>query len=429
MKKFLRQSIHRYLKFLAKTKIKRNYQEIIGITGTIGKSSTKQAITTILAKHFQIAQTYKNYNTDFGVMLSVLNQKSGKNSILKWGKSLIGSTYNFLFDHQKKASLILEMGIDKPGDMQDLLKIAKPTIGILTNITPVHMSKTGFQNLDQIFAEKSLLITQMDRGTAILNYDNDHIRQLEKQLIKADKLWFGTIDSNTNIKTLPRGIWALNPKTTTSGISATIINTITKNPTTHKCICPILGIHHFYILLPALITAFISNINLPQAIKDLQDFSLPPGRLNLIPGRKNSLIIDSSYNASPQTVISALETLWQLPSQRKIAVLGSMNELGSASSKSHQEIGKLIPKYTQMLITVGDEAKNYAQTANNNGLAKHLTHHFATATAAGKFLQKELRHDDLILVKGSQNNINLENCIKLIMKDPSQASQLLVRQT
>jgi UDP-N-acetylmuramoyl-tripeptide--D-alanyl-D-alanine ligase len=155
---------------------------------------------------------------------------------------------------------------------------------------------------------------------------------------------------------------------------------------------------------------------------------MPKGRMNLLEGIKKSMIIDSSYNASPKTMLAALQVLWDFPSKRKIAVLGSMNELGEMSVRAHQELGKEVPKYAQVLVTVGGQARIIADTAKQNGMPGHLVFSFETADEAGDFLRDFVKAQDVLLFKGSQNNVWLEKAIKKVMLYPKRAKEILVRQ-
>jgi len=426
MKNFFRKTIAGYLRALSKIKLAQSNKTIIGITGSIGKTTTKAATVKILKSKFTVDESSGNYNTDFGLMLSILKQKSGNNSPIKWLKSIFSATTQTFLKKDNIQKLVLEMGVDKPGDMTDILKIVHPQISIITSIAPVHLAKGQFKDEEDILNEKAKLIRTMKKGHAILNHDSPLLQKLAQENLNCKTLFFGTIKENQNISSLPPGLYASNIKETINGLTATLTQTPTNQ--TEKLKSSILGPQHIYSLLPAIITGLLNKLSLKEACQELENFQLPPGRLNTIKGINNSTIIDSSYNASPETVKAALKTLWNLPSQRKIAVLGNMNELGKFSAQAHKTIGQIVPKQAQYLITIGDQAKLIAQEAATHGMPKHLIKAFNTAEEAGHHLKNIIRHDDLILVKGSQNNVFLERVIKIIMKEPEKAKDLLVRQ-
>ncbi len=429
MKKTIKKTVSEYLRILTRIKAKRCHKNIIGITGSIGKTSSKKAIVEVLSSKFKVDQTSGNYNTDFGLMLSVLRQQSGGSSPLGWITSIAGAAHNFLTDNEKFDHLVLEMGVDKPGDMTDILKILTPDISIFTGVSPVHLNEEQYKDEQEIFKEKAKIVRTLKKGTAIINYDNQFTRQLEKEKLNCQTLWYGVLDKNTDLHQRPPGVYAAKIKSSHRGLTAHIHDNINPGNSHDRTITiPILGEQHIYIVLPAITIGLLHGMNLKEISTALQKFNLPPGRMNPLPGINRSTIIDSSYNASPATVESALKTLWSHQSQRKIAVLGTMNELGDHSERAHRDIGQIIPQYAQMLITVGDEAKYFAKEAATHGMPQHLIHSFKTAKEAGKYLQNTLRHDDVVLVKGSQNNVHLENCIKMIMLEPDRAGELLVRQ-
>ena len=153
--------------------------------------------------------------------------------------------------------------------------------------------------------------------------------------------------------------------------------------------------------------------------------------MNLIPGVSNSIIIDSSYNASPATMAVALDVLGEIHPKgvgRRIAVLGNMNEIGDLTDSEHRKVGKEAAKVADLLITVGDHARLYAEEAVKAGLQQSHVWSFVDSKDAGEFLSGKLKTGDIVLVKGSQNKVRLERCIKEIMAEPERARDLLVRQ-
>lgn len=168
------------------------------------------------------------------------------------------------------------------------------------------------------------------------------------------------------------------------------------------------------------------GIDLEQCCRVLRSFSRPPGRLNLIPAVRSATIIDSSWNASPRAVAAALDTLGNLPAERRIAFLGCMMALGDASASEHRAVGRIAARCTQLLVTVGPEARLIAEEARAQGMPEQFVQSFDTAEQAGEFLKESVRAGDVVLVKGSRS-LRLERLIELLMDDPEQADRLLVR--
>jgi len=189
----------------------------------------------------------------------------------------------------------------------------------------------------------------------------------------------------------------------------------------------LLGAAQAYVVLPAIATALVQGFSLEEAVNAVKDYKLPVGRMNPIEGVKDTMIIDSSYNASPESVKEALDVL-AVSAGRKIAVLGSMNELGSVSERKHREIGGYAVERADVIVTVGDEAKWMGEEAVTAGFNNENLQHYDNAISAADYVKTVIREGDTILVKGSQNRVRLERLVKKIMKEPWRAVSLLVRQ-
>ncbi len=405
----------RWLNWLAAVRLRRLHLFIIGVTGSIGKTSTKEAIYCVLAKHYRVLKSPKGYNTEFGLPLTILEQNSGFSSPLLWIKTLLGAFFKAFFGGKHLQMLVLEMGVDKPGDMSELLELVHPHMGVFTNIKPVHLGEGQFKDQDDIFLEKSKLIrTLPPGGIAVLNGDDPYVASL-KITLEGKTIWYGCSDWVD--------VRAVKVKGTNKGLAFTIIY---KGEAADGFI-PALGDFQIYVVLAAVAVAVNRGFTLKEAIQALADYRSPPGRMNPLEGIKGSTLIDSSYNASPESMKEALDILERMPG-RRIAVLGNMNELGGYAEAKHREVGNFISGKADMLISVGDYAKLIGQEAIKKGFSKQQVRHFEDALQAGEYLHGELQEGDTVLVKGSQNKIRLERLIKMVMKYPERAREMLVRQ-
>jgi len=427
--KRIRRLVSEYLGLLARVKLHRSHEQVIGITGSVGKSSTKEAVVRVLESRFAVDQSTLDYNTRLGLLLSIYRQESGEGSGKAWFRAAAGATRHFLADRTRYDKLVLEMGVSWPGAMTDTLRVFRPEIAIFTGVAPVHLADGQFRNERAIFEEKAKLVRSMKSGVAILNRDNPHCRRLEEEHLRADVLWYGRLPVGRPVGSLPHGLYFDQLSASSDGLEADLhlSGMDGVQAASRRLICPVLGEHHIYILLPAILTGLVAGLDLEQSCAPLRTFRLPPGRMNVIPGLRSSTIIDSSRNASPRAVEAALATLREYPARRRIAVLGSMLELGDATESEHRAIGQLVPRFAHMLITVGPEARLIAEEARTNGMEEHLVRSFDSPEEAGAYLKDIVRQGDVLLVKGSRR-ANLERAIELCMRGPDQAEELLFQQ-
>jgi len=417
MKRIFRGIVLWLLKKLAKRRLKKFRGKIIGVTGSIGKTSTKEAIFSVLNSQFKVKKTNKSMNSEFGLPLTILDVDSGYSSAIKWSYILFKAIYHSLLrDHSE--ILLLELGVDKPGDMDFLTSVVVPDIAVFTNVFPVHLDKGQFDTLKDIFEEKSKLIHSLKKGGhAVLNMDNEYTKFLAKRGTKYKWVTFGK-DNDSQYK-------ASDVHLSEDGVSFVL----RLNNKYYEVKSKVLGEYHVYVLLPAIICGVLMGMRIEDSIKALERYSLPPGRLSVIPGINESVILDSSYNSSPEPLKEAMQVLTEIAGdKRRIAVLGSMNELGEKSAELHESIGEIIPQYVDILLTVGQEAKLFAKKALENGLKNDNVFSFETASDAAQFFKEKIKKGDTILVKGSQNKVRLERFLKEVMAFPEDAKKLLVRQ-
>lgn len=381
MKKNISLFVLAYIKFFAKIqlqkirlvqKLKHRQLDIVGITGSAGKTSTLLACQTVLSSFLKV-KTNDGYNSESGLPLSIIGLKIKNYSFFSWAKILLLSPLKILTNWQGFDVLILEMGVDSPvwpHNMDYLLSIVKPNIGIFLNVSPVHL--TNFKNLDQIAQEKAKLINQSN--TAIINASDKLVKKYTQ---------------NKNI-----------------------INIVPTKIKLEKFYLPDIYQISFG---AALSLARIFNINYNDAVKNLQvNFSLPPSRSSILKGIKNTTIIDSSYNSSPIACQKMLEFLDTFKT-KKIAVLGDMRELGPSNESEHNKIYQQVLKSADLIISVGSETKKYFGDKSIK---------FNYWWQAAEYLKQQIKGDETILVKGSQTNIYLEELVKSILQNPSDSPKL-----
>ncbi len=429
MKNILKKLLQSTLRFFAKAILAKYKPEVVAITGSVGKTTTKEAIYAVLSSKYSVRKNLKNYNNEIGIPLTIIGTDSGGKSPVAWLIVFIKAVLLILFKQKNYPEiLVLEMGADRPGDIKYLTDFIPVKVGVITSVGPVHIK--FFNSLENIAKEKGTLIRSLPRdGFAILNADDLRVNQMGEKA-KAKILTFGllphaeiyaseiAVSHNINYKDV----------STIQGISFKLKY---QGNTIPVLLPKVLGEHLVYSALAAICVGIVYELNLHNIIDSLKNFEPPKGRMHIVKGIKNTLIIDDSYNSSPLAVKKALYLLSQInlnQYHRKFAVLGDMLELGSLTEKAHQEIGRAIFDYKiDYLITVGEMSRDTVRAAIKSGFKKDCCFNFINSIEAGKFLQQRIKEGDLILVKGSQG-MRMERVVKEIMAEPQKAKELLVRQ-
>ncbi|MBU1131379.1 UDP-N-acetylmuramoyl-tripeptide--D-alanyl-D-alanine ligase [Patescibacteria group bacterium] len=421
----MRKLLYFILKIITKKIIKKYRPFIIAITGSVGKTSAKEAIYSVVAKHHQVRKNEKNYNNEIGVPLTVIgaNEPGGK-SIFKWFKIFIqGLKISYKKPEDFPEMLILEYGADRPGDIDYLLNIVPCDIGVLTAIAPVHLEFFG--SLENVFSEKSKIITKLANAhIAVFNGDDSKIKELKNQT-KAKVFTYGFNDGN-NFRAQDVKISHKNGQ---PGMSFKLKY---DGKTIPVFLPNILGKPQVFACLAAIAVGRVMNINVLDIIENLQSYKAPKGRTNLIEGIKNSTILDDSYNSSPTSASAALEILSeiQIPEGcKRVAVLGDMLELGNYTEQGHQQVGEKAANIgADLLIVVGEKSRDIIRGAIKAGMPEERTAHFNNNHDAGIFVQEKIHQGDIVLIKGSQG-ARMEQIVKELMAEPMSAEKLLVRQS
>lgn len=414
------------LKILAKIILAKYKPEIIGITGSVGKTSAKEAVYAVLSANFRVRRNIKNYNNEIGLPLTIIGAISPRKNIFGWIWIFLKALKLILIKDKKYPEiLVLEMGVDRPGDMKYLLSITKCNVAIATLIGASHIEYFG--SINEIQKEKSSLVKSViSSGWSILNYDDEMIRRMA-DISKAKVITYG-FGSKADVKAQEINFSFSSSDKKLNGISFKLIY---KESFATVILPNVIGKAGIYAALAGAAVGIAYRINLVKISESLNSLKLPNGRMKILNGIKNTFLIDDTYNSSPQSSISALNTIKDIPileSARKFVVLGDMLELGNYTEEGHREVGRHIFKIEiDQLITVGEKARDIARGAKEAGMDINNIFSFPYVEDAGKFIQDRICESDLILVKGSQA-MRMEKIVKEIMAEPLRAKELLVRQ-
>lgn len=411
-----------YLRVAVKIQLKKSRPVIVGIAGGAGKTSVCKLLSVVLRKNFKVKAS-GGLNTESGVPLSILNLPPKDYSFFDWMRIAILIPWRLLTQWRKYDFCIVEMAIERPKDMEYLLRIVKPKIATITNITLEHSE--NFDSLvkdNENHEEKILGLIEKEEGLlikglspdkiAVLNVDDKRIAKLKEET-KAKMITVSVKDESADI-------FVKNVKADQDHLKLEIAN----DKKTHRLNLKPLSSAYIHTILITIGLAKACKINIKEAIETIEEkFTLPPGRLSVFKGIKGTTIIDSSYNAQPIAVIDSLDFLKNIGEEkRKIAVLGDMRELGKEAEKSHKEMAEKIKETVDFTILIGPLMKKYVAPILEKSGNDYKS--FDNFTNAKEFIKNEVKNGDIILVKGSQNTILLERVVEMLLLNKKDKKKL-----
>jgi UDP-N-acetylmuramoyl-tripeptide--D-alanyl-D-alanine ligase len=428
MKEFLKRTVAALLRVEASAVLRKYEPRIVAITGSVGKTSTKDAIYQVVAHAAYTRKSEKSFNSELGIPLTILGVPNAWNNPLRWAMNFLDGLAIILFSTHYPQWLVLEVGADRPGDIQNIAKWVPVDIAVITRLPEMPVHVEFFDSPQAVIEEKASLIGALKpQGTLILFYDDERSRAFAART-NNQTITFG-FDSGADVRGHEAKIlfeeggsrWpiGMEVQVRVGEVSAPI---------------SVVGAIGAHALLPLLAAAAVGKAlghDIADIVEALKSYTPPPGRMRLVRGIKKTLIIDDSYNSSPAAVAAALDTLALIKSEagqgRRIAVLGDMLELGRHSTAQHRRVGEQAAKQADILVTVGFRARDIAEGALNAGMVDSAIFQYEDAGRAGEELKNLIQEGDCILVKGSQS-IRTERVVEELMAEPERASELLVRQ-
>ena len=427
----LQKTLEQFLGSCARCAIARERPFIIGVAGSVGKSSTKTAIGVALGageEGSSVIATKKNYNNELGVPLTIFDCDAPGRSVFAWAGLLSRAWLMRVGIVPLPARMyVLEMGTDHPGDLSYLTSIAPPNISVLTAIGPEHTEFFG--SVEAVAGEEVAILRAMKAdGVAVTNADDAIIRQLMTSLTVQNYSFGMAEDATSRIVESRLVIDEAFPQASGLEIRLSLIGT-----TKIIRLTGMVGRPQAYAVAAALAVVSAVDGDESRALERLEHgFYGMAGRTRLIEGIKRTWLIDDSYNSSPLAALSALHDLATFPIQdgcHRIAALGDMLELGSLAESSHQEVGRAVAlNKIDLLVACGAFASIVAEAAIAAGMPQDRVFTFPESRAAGLFIQDRMKKGDVVLIKGSQGS-RMERISKELMAHPEKAEELLVRHT
>ncbi len=334
--------------------------EVVGITGSVGKTTTKAIVASVLGAKYRVQANPLNYNNEISVPLCLLELKPGTQRA------------------------VIEMGMYTTGEIALLCQWAQPRTGIVLNVGPTHLERAG--SMEAIAQAKGELVEALPAdGTAVLNVDDRLVRSMVTRA-RADVIWFGTSD--------PAEVRGTD--VTSQGADGFDF-TLGYHGRTRQLHVPLPGRHLLSNVLAAAATGLADGMSFRQVCDAIEALNVPT-RMRVIARPDGTRIIDDTYNAQPSSMLAALDLVDEMPG-RHVALLGDMRELGEASRYEHERVGERAGEVLDALVTIGDEARALGDVALSTGAGE--VHHATSRAEAAALLWTLVRPGDVVLVKGS----------------------------
>lgn len=339
---------------------------VVGITGSVGKTSTKDMIACVLAKKYEVLKTQGNFNNEIGLPLTLMNLE------------------------EKHEAAVIEMGMSGFGEISRLTAVAQPNIAVITNIGVSHIEKLGSRQ-GILKAKLEILEGLQPGGLVVLNGDDPLLRE-QRGKLGFDTVFYGM---DTSLDYCADNYQSMGEEGTSFTISI--------RGTAYRVRIPVPGVHNVYNALAAIAVGVKMNIPMEIIIQGISEYSPGNMRQNIIT-YKGIKIINDAYNASPQSMQAAINVLEELSAKsRGIAVLGDMLEMGDMENELHYSVGSFIKdRKIDFLITVGYASKNITQAVMDSGNNSIKICHFENNNDALNYIESIVNQGDYILIKGSR---------------------------
>ncbi len=354
---------------------------VIGITGSVGKTTTKELTASVMARRYKTIRSEASYNNEIGLPLTLLRLTSA---------------------HERA---VLEMGMYDVGEISDLARMGQPHVGVVTIVRPVHMERAG--SFERIIEAKTELVEALPpapEGTAILNYDDENVRNMAAAT-EARILTYG-LSPAADLRA---------DRIESLGLEGIRFRVHYEDETLHVRL-PLLGRHSVHTALRATAVGLVEGLSWQEIVEGLREVE-PSAQLRLfaVSGPHGATILDDTYNASPASTIAALNLLDELEG-RKIAVLGDMLELGQYEEEGHGKVGMRALEVADVLITVGELGRIIGEAAVRWGMSSDRVHMLEDNDAAIELLEDLVTGEDVILVKGSRA-MKMEDIVNALSRD------------
>ena len=408
-KQYVQWRLERYIKKY----FKKHHPTLIVVVGSVGKTTTKTAIATALAGRYRTQLEAGNLNTPLSVPLALMGVKYPPTELIHQ-RSTWRQVFRAMRQRVKAPQgvdvIIQELGTDHPGDLATYANYLSPDIMVLTAVSPEHMESFP-GGLDQVAREEFTL----SGCSGLVIVGNDDVDSQFVNYANTGNLTSYGIDG---------GQYQVDVIGGSPLAGYEVVFTAPELSQPIRAVLHVVGNHMLKSACAAVTVGLRMGVPVSELVANIEKFRPVPGRMNPLPGRRNSTLIDDTYNSSPIAAIAALQTLYQIEAPQRIAILGTMNELGNYALSAHQQVGSFCdPAMLDWVITIGDMAnQQLALAARKNGCQ---TRTFADPVSAGTFASQVLKEGAVVLIKGSQDRVYAEEATKVLLRDGNDVAKLV----
>ncbi len=423
MRRILRNILSSILGMLSRSIIRKYRPTVVMVTGSVGKTSTKDAIAAALGQKFPLRKSEKSFNSEIGVPLTIIGVENPWSNVGAWLK-VFKRAFSLLFlTKEYPKLLVLEVGADRPGDLVKICKIVKPSVVVVTFLPSVPVHVEAYETPEAVREEEFSPASMLPAGAPlIICADDEYAVIYAARLPHAALHTFGYTDAAEVRITKPH-IWSEDHPG--HGIPQGMQGSLQVGGKAYPFkVVNSFGKSQLYAPAAALATALSLGMTANEAMEGLRSYVLPPGRGHFLAGIRGTTLIDDSYNSSPVATEESLRSLPLLKPLRTVVVLGDMLELGRHSIPEHERIGHIAREYANVIVTVGSRARGIADAARADGMPEESIHSYETSVAASKALPALLQEGDTILVKGSQS-IRMERIVRVLLASAEDSSKLV----
>jgi len=410
-KHYIQKKLEKYVKryFAKHPEVK-----LVAVGGSVGKTTTKTMIATVLAEKYRVRMLNSNHNTHMSAPLGILGIEypASVHNIFAWLK-VFRAARRRIKQPSDVDVIVQELGTDRVGEIAHFGTYLRPTIGVVTGVTPEHME--FFETIENVAAEELALANFSE--LALINREDIEGRFAELLTNKSIDTYGTTSAAEYRFE--------INDFTIDNGYEGAII--APEYSVAVKSKVKVIGEHSLRPVAGAIAVAIKLGLSAEEIVAGLANIRAVPGRMNILRGVEGSTLIDDTYNSSPAAAAAALQTLYNIQAPQRIALLGDMNELGTVSDAEHKKLGELCdPNLLAWVITVGPQSEKFlAPAARARGCQVKS---FMTPIDAGSFAHSIIDEGAVLLAKGSQGGIFLEEALKILLHETSEDHDL-VRQS